>query len=58
MPKKTYFILTTEFDISKFGDVSQIKRTTAHFTLNSLTALEVSSVRTYGEPLLLERFVV
>jgi len=58
MPKKTYFVLTTEFDISKFGDVSQIKRTTAHFTLNSLTALEVSSVRTYGEPLLLERFVV
>lgn len=56
--KKPYFILNTEFDIPKFKDVSQIKRTAAHFALNSLTALEVSSEGTYGEPLLLGRFVV
>jgi hypothetical protein len=40
--QKTYFISETEFDILKFGDVSQIKRTAVLFTLNSLTALEVS----------------
>jgi len=56
MPK-SYFILKTEFHILKFEDVSQVKRTAANFTLN-FTALEVSSVRTYGRPLLLERFLV
>jgi len=56
--QKKYFILKIEFHISTFEDVSQIKRTAANFTLNSLTALEVSSVRTYGQPLFLERSLV
>jgi len=56
--QKLYFILKTEFHISTFEDVSQIKRTAINFTLNSITALEVTSVRTYGQPLLLECFFV